>query len=76
MTTFRPGPTPLTGKTEKTIMALVRNGRFVGSVANLAELSGCREDWVWRAIASLAARGYIFANGTGNGNVDISRRRR
>lgn len=76
MSTFRARPTPITGRTDQLVLALVRKGRFQGSVAALAELLGTREEWVWKSIAYLSSNELINAAGAGAGQVDLSSRRR
>lgn len=57
MTVFKLRPTPLTGAAERSILRVLRSCSYSGSVERLARLVGFGDNWVWRALAGLSARG-------------------
>jgi len=54
---FKLRPTPLTGAAERSILLVLRSCSYSGTVERLALLVGFGENWVWRALAGLSARG-------------------
>lgn len=84
MSVFRLRPTPLTGAAELAILRVLRSCSYTGSVERLALLVGFGDNWVWRALAGLSARGLakvekntlgVAASITRAGRLAIGRRR-
>jgi len=72
MTVFKLRPTPLTGVTELSILRLLRSCSYSGSVERLALLVGYGDNWVWRALAGLSARGLAKVDPVAGGGVAVS----
>lgn len=54
---FKLRATPLTGAAERSILRLLQSCSYAGDVPRLARLIGYGDNWVWRALAGLSARG-------------------
>lgn len=65
-------PTPLTGVTQLSILRVLRSCSYSGSVERLALLVGYGENWVWRALAGLAARGLANVEPVAGGGISAS----